>query len=62
MVGFCVKILRKKKITDREMTVIRMTAQGMHPKSIARIEKLQCEKLFIPIGEMLRPSCIQKNL
>ncbi|MEI8427521.1 helix-turn-helix transcriptional regulator, partial [Escherichia coli] len=35
---FLRKDIKKDKITDRDMEIIRMTGQGMQPKSIARIE------------------------
>ena len=43
---FLRKDIKKEKITDREMTVIRMTAQGMHPKSIARIENCSVKTIY----------------
>ncbi|HEA6346607.1 TPA: ECP biosynthesis operon DNA-binding transcriptional regulator EcpR, partial [Escherichia coli] len=33
-------------ITDREMEIIRMTAQGMQPKSIARIENCSVKTVY----------------
>ncbi|WP_261785624.1 helix-turn-helix transcriptional regulator, partial [Escherichia coli] len=38
--------LKKDKITDREMEIIRMTAQGMQPKSIARIENCSVKTVY----------------
>ncbi|MGT8974745.1 helix-turn-helix domain-containing protein, partial [Escherichia coli] len=38
--------LKKDKITDREMEIIRMTAQGMLPKSIARIENCSVKTVY----------------
>ncbi|WP_252151334.1 helix-turn-helix transcriptional regulator, partial [Escherichia coli] len=34
------------QITDREMEIIRMTAQGMQPKSIARIENCSVKTVY----------------
>ena len=38
--------LSRDKITDREMEIIRMTAQGMQPKSIARIENCSVKTVY----------------
>ncbi|STH72175.1 putative fimbrial transcriptional regulator [Escherichia coli] len=43
------------------MEIIRMTAQGMQPKSIARIENCSVKTVYT-IGVMLRPSCTQKYI
>ncbi|WP_029787060.1 helix-turn-helix transcriptional regulator, partial [Escherichia coli] len=37
---------QKDKITDREMEITRMTAQGMQPKSIARIENCSVKTVY----------------
>ena len=43
---FLRKDIKKDKITDREMEIIRMTAQGMQPKSIARIENCSVKTVY----------------
>ncbi|STT01638.1 regulator of CFA/I fimbriae [Klebsiella pneumoniae] len=43
---FLRKDIKKDKITDREMKIIRMTAQGMQPKSIARIENCSVKTVY----------------
>lgn len=43
---FLRKDIKKDKITDREMEIIRMTAQGMLPKSIARIENCSVKTVY----------------
>jgi len=43
---FLRKDIKKDKITDREMKIIRMTAQGMLPKSIARIENCSVKTVY----------------
>ncbi len=43
---FLRKDIKKDKITDREMEIIRMTAQGMQPKSIARIENCSVKPVY----------------
>ncbi|WP_075181563.1 LuxR C-terminal-related transcriptional regulator [Pantoea sp. 1.19] len=43
---FLRKDIRKDKITRREMTVIQMTAQGMQPKLIARIENCSVKTIY----------------
>ena len=43
---FLRKDIKKDKITNREMQIIRMTAQGMHPKSIAKIENCSVKTVY----------------
>ncbi len=43
---FLRKDIKKDKITDREMKIIRMTARGMQPKSIARIENCSVKTVY----------------
>ena len=43
---FLRKDIKKDKITNREMKIIRMTAQGMHPKSIAKIENCSVKTVY----------------
>ena len=43
---FLRKDIKKDKITSREMQIIRMTAQGMHPKSIAKIENCSVKTVY----------------
>ncbi|MDG1641608.1 helix-turn-helix transcriptional regulator [Klebsiella huaxiensis] len=43
---FLRKDIKKEKITDREMQIIRMTAQGMHPKSIAKVENCSVKTVY----------------
>ncbi|QWC69476.1 ECP biosynthesis operon DNA-binding transcriptional regulator EcpR [Enterobacter mori] len=43
---FLRKDIKKDKITEREMEIIRMTAQGMQPKSIARIENCSVKTVY----------------
>ena len=43
---FLRKDIKKDKITDREMKIIRLTAQGMQPKSIARIENCSVKTVY----------------
>lgn len=43
---FLRKDIKKDKITDREMKIIRMTACGMQPKSIARIENCSVKTVY----------------
>ncbi len=43
---FLRKDIKKDKITDWEMEIIRMTAQGMQPKSIARIENCSVKTVY----------------
>ena len=45
-IRFLRKDIKKDKITDREMKIIRMTAQGMQPKSIARIENCSVKTVY----------------
>lgn len=40
------KDIKKEKITDCEMKIIRMTAQGLRPKSIARIENCSVKTVY----------------